>query len=78
MKVTICQSGNVYSLQNDKGESWMGINAANVDLWEKPKEPGADVPCWITTDKNLAFGVAYLIEIFSDKKHPLMKRLQDC
>jgi hypothetical protein len=40
--------GKIYMIQNDEGAFWMG---PKLNTWEKPKEPGADVPGWMTTSK---------------------------
>lgn len=59
-KVKIIQEGNLFYLQNSKGEYWMGPRLLK---WEYPAEIGAYVPCWMTTSREAAEAQAALLEI---------------
>lgn len=62
MKIIIIQTGAIFSLRNETGEYWMGPRFSPSEQWQAPREPGADVPCWLTTSWESAECQAALLQ----------------
>lgn len=58
----IIQENKVFYIQDDNGAYWMGPRFPRSMQWEKPRESGGMVPCWMTTSKESAEAQAALLE----------------